>query len=313
MQLCETFPLAAIFLSDTRYCDNPELIESIKRAREMVCKGESLKKIAEELKLPFELRKIKPQPAKNIYWPIRYLYEYNHGGIDTEKTVEYYSKILRPVLNHNTRIQSIATLCIKEQHKLGLEDYAYTNKIKGNTDFIKWVIKQVPTMPVMGKHESIRMLSNMADWVFSNMDLGIKKFNEKISYSTAVKRSNDWHMAMSLLHKSKIKNTVFSPPPIEGTVVDGYEIIPLICTHDLIDEGNIMNHCVGGYTSFVLNGHSYVYSIRKDGHRIATLDINPKIKIINQLQGPENTSVDKKVTKIITKWIKQSRSSSKAA
>lgn len=43
--------------------------------------------------------------------------------------------------------------------------------------------------------------------------------------------------------------------------------------NELTDEGAAMRHCVGGYGSKVRGGHSLIYSISKDGKRIATMEL----------------------------------------
>lgn len=43
--------------------------------------------------------------------------------------------------------------------------------------------------------------------------------------------------------------------------------------NELTDEGAAMRHCVGGYGSKVRGGHSLIYSISRDGKRIATMEL----------------------------------------
>ena len=44
---------------------------------------------------------------------------------------------------------------------------------------------------------------------------------------------------------------------------------------ELAEEGHAMQHCVGGYSQNVRSGYSLIYSIRKYGERLATMELSP--------------------------------------
>lgn len=84
----------------------------------------------------------------------------------------------------------------------------------------------------------------------------------------------------------------YAPQPNEPRTVGEFEIVPLRSGEDLVVEGTIMRHCVPGYMSELLSARSCIYSMRRNGKRVATLELssggNPMVK---QLKGPCNSAV----------------------
>ncbi|MBN9499707.1 MAG: PcfJ domain-containing protein [Alphaproteobacteria bacterium] len=52
-----------------------------------------------------------------------------------------------------------------------------------------------------------------------------------------------------------------------------YEVVALTSASDLVIEGNAMQHCVGGYYDVCRRGDTQILSLRRDGHRAATVEI----------------------------------------
>lgn len=52
-----------------------------------------------------------------------------------------------------------------------------------------------------------------------------------------------------------------------------YEIVPLVSAADLVEEGNQLEHCVGGYYETCRKGDVHILSVRDDGRHAATAEI----------------------------------------
>ncbi|MCW0234064.1 MAG: PcfJ domain-containing protein [Ferrovibrio sp.] len=52
-----------------------------------------------------------------------------------------------------------------------------------------------------------------------------------------------------------------------------YEVVALISASDLVEEGNKLDHCVGGYYETCRKGDVHILSLREDGKRVATVEI----------------------------------------
>lgn len=86
----------------------------------------------------------------------------------------------------------------------------------------------------------------------------------------------------------------------ESDVVEPYTAYPIHSRIDLLEEGNMMGHCVFSYLSKSMAGESYIFSIRdKDDNRVATLELvrdgehdedEKPLFSLSQCFGPRNTS-----------------------
>ena len=65
----------------------------------------------------------------------------------------------------------------------------------------------------------------------------------------------------------KMLRKPFPKPPVKGTP----NIVPLQCARDLVEEGHLQHHCVGGYADRVRAGSCYIYQVLKPER--ATLSI----------------------------------------
>ncbi|MGI9423254.1 MAG: PcfJ domain-containing protein [Hyphomicrobiaceae bacterium] len=87
-----------------------------------------------------------------------------------------------------------------------------------------------------------------------------------------------------------------------------YNLVPLVTSRELIEEGEAMDHCVATYASAVAQGQCRIYSVRRGGRRIATLELRwPNHRrdqpVINQLLGPSNVCVDRDVYLAVRDWL----------
>lgn len=61
-----------------------------------------------------------------------------------------------------------------------------------------------------------------------------------------------------------------------------YEIVVLASAEDLVEEGRILDHCVGGYYDICRHGDTQILSLREDGKRVATVELKlaPDLKAL---------------------------------
>lgn len=82
----------------------------------------------------------------------------------------------------------------------------------------------------------------------------------------------------------------------------GYEVVPLTTGIALAEEGSEMRHCVAGYVDMCASGESRIFSIRKTGKRLATLEIGaprgPMSWQVQQVRGKCNGRVPDEVTAV---------------
>lgn len=68
-----------------------------------------------------------------------------------------------------------------------------------------------------------------------------------------------------------------------------------------------MRHCAGTYVLRVKEGKAYLYSVRRDGRRVATAFIwnNGEQVHLGHVVGPGNRSVEREVVVAVRRWLRQ--------
>ena len=150
---------------------------------------------------------------------------------------------------------------------------------------------------------------SLGDWIRANLDDETPEVLERRQYTGLVGRARQWHVQANRYNyrmnhdanatwKSSIEETIY---------MDGMSVVPLSTGALLIEEGEIMHHCVGTYAYKCKNGNARIFSIRGpakgtggERDRIGTLELNPHDGEwkINQLLGPRNTQVSDEIRKV---------------
>lgn len=114
-----------------------------------------------------------------------------------------------------------------------------------------------------------------------------RPFNPSWTFRSALEAAEDWHRELrarndaeqfSKRHGLKIGDQIdYSPLPNDAVEFAGLEFIPLRSGEALFLEGSAMRHCVASYAADVVLGRSRIFSIRKDGYRVATMELVRKV------------------------------------
>jgi hypothetical protein len=85
----------------------------------------------------------------------------------------------------------------------------------------------------------------------------------------------------------------------------GYRVTPLLSADELRDEGDKMNNCVATYVPKVASGACLIYSIRRGGQRVATMEIAPRqgAPAIVQLLAAGNMNAGEDVWRAANGWL----------
>jgi PcfJ-like protein len=132
----------------------------------------------------------------------------------------------------------------------------------------------------------------------------VRLFKPDMSLKTVNRLSVDWHEAVANSLDGPSNN--FPQPWCDAGQVGDYKFVPISDTADLYREGRAMHHCVGTYGGGVRQGETYVYSIRKDGGRVATIQLvrcGDSVSI-GQLRGPCNSQVPREIEQTVKKWLR---------
>jgi hypothetical protein len=102
----------------------------------------------------------------------------------------------------------------------------------------------------------------------------------------------------------------FRPFVFEMTTTDGerrFEIVELLTTQEMLDEGRAMRHCVGSYAGYCASGRASIWSLRKQIEseriiRLATIEVNNTQRFIVQVRGRLNKRPAKEDLAILDRW-----------
>jgi hypothetical protein len=134
-----------------------------------------------------------------------------------------------------------------------------------------------------------------------------RKFNADMSLATVTKLSADWHEAVAA--NMTAPNSEFPEPWCPGGASGGFDIVPITNSANLYREGKLMHHCAGTYAGRVHSGDCYIFSVRKERARIATLQlVRGEVGVaIGQLRGACNVKAPREALRAVTSWLRAQR------
>ena len=179
---------------------------------------------------------------------------------------------------------------------------------KVDADFAVRAARHVSEIPGRNCLTVCNFLSDIADWACPFKGAGrefiTRPFVSSMSLKTAIELSADWHEAVA--SNLEGPNAAFPAPWLPPAKIGDYEILPIEDAAALYREGHAMHHCAGTYRDRVLSGELYVYSIRRNGERTATLALHRynNRATITQLRGACNSEPPKAITAMVLRWLR---------
>ena len=281
-QLMSTFPVLAVAIA----CGKRDWRRM--RAMQMVEDGAPLRDVARRLDIPFALRRVKPGAA--------------HVALVGVRVFEK-----QPELIHAHMPRSLADMT----H--WLSSVLFAASIGAGTEFAQFIAVQYQNLEG-GRREKTAWIEDTADWVracirYEDRDsLVSRPFSASMSLKTVIGLSNEWHDAVA--HKRRRTPLKFPEPWASACEIGEYEISPIQTETELYHEGRAMRNCVADYAQTVASGQCYIYSLRKDKARIATVELTRRDDEVRmgQVRGPCNQLVDANVSRALRKWMRSQSS-----
>jgi hypothetical protein len=94
---------------------------------------------------------------------------------------------------------------------------------------------------------------------------------------------------------------------LEAGHAGGYDFVPLGSTAVLADEARAMKNCLLTYGSNLAHNRSRLWSVRRDGARVATLKVARRFRdplpMIVELRGPGNADVPRELWWAARRWL----------
>jgi PcfJ-like protein len=289
LQLTSTFPVLALMIYSDSCPEHQSELNNFaarkKAAADLVERGARLRDVAAAMGIPMAMRCIKP------------------GAVHlTPYVFREHSELLRLMPEALPRSRICLRVVGWAHHKAG-------------ADFARWAARTVPHIP--GGLEQIgSFLSDISDWVRAGTGSGetgeeitgrqfvMRPFTPSMSLKTVTKLSADWHEAVASHMDGP--QFAFPTPWYPAGKVGNYEILPIDHSAALYREGATMHHCVGTYANEVKQGYIYIYSVRCEGKRLATLELvrNDRSASLMQIRGPCNAQPPKEITSTVQRWLR---------
>lgn len=132
-----------------------------------------------------------------------------------------------------------------------------------------------------------------------------KPWTSAMSFDTAYDHASAWLQRIELnvcLGDGMIGDMWFEP-----AVVDGFEFVPLDTAAAVAAEAAAMANCLATYGGSVVNGRCRLWSVRRSGERVATLELskwsgNPLLGV-SQLYGPGNSACPVEAAVAAARWL----------
>jgi hypothetical protein len=190
---------------------------------------------------------------------------------------------------------------------------------RGGSEFLAWVAKHAFQIGGKNSAEIYDIIRDTSDWARtsalaangSHLSQGtefeklliVRPFNPNMAVSTALALSKEWHEVIS---SSAIDEDAALPDPwCPGGSFDGYEILPIRSNKELYLEGKSMKHCVRSYEESIRAGRSYIYSIRENRQRVATIELERDANFVvrlGQIKGPCNGRPSADIRRAVNRW-----------
>ncbi len=179
-------------------------------------------------------------------------------------------------------------------------------------DFAIWLAEQ-PLFGETGAPEKLFAVVAAYAW-FSDVasarahNLIVVPWRTEIAFDTALCAAKSWLNRIRLvlqLEKGVIADTWLTP----GTAM-GYSFVPLLDQREILDEAHYMQNCADQYAERLSRDKCRLFSVRRNGTRVATLEIGPHARetgvlAISQLKGRHNIPAAVDVWQAAHAWLAQ--------
>jgi PcfJ-like protein len=302
VQLTDVFP--TLGLSIFGFGSSGANVNLVSEAKRLVEGGAPLRKIAELMGVPMAFRRVKPGAADLALSVV--------GACGDPRVVDAYLPDSLPMMKLWLR-------CLDLAKPVG-------------PDFVEWTARHAAEIAGTPQ-ETLNILMDLADWVrachrtsasshgrrnavadlevFRPGDEGeqfvVRPFSANMSLATVTSLSRDWHEAVAA-NMSGPKHE-FPEPWCPAGRSGEFDVIPITTSAELYREGNLLHHCVGSYQGLVHAGESYIYSVRRDDVRVATLELrrSGRCIVIGQVRGACNVLPPKQVVLAVKSWVRSQR------
>jgi PcfJ-like protein len=131
-----------------------------------------------------------------------------------------------------------------------------------------------------------------------------RRWTPAMTYGNALLSAHDWLSSIDI-HVAFAGVEAMEPWLRPGTC-NGMDFLPVLSASGLIAEAAAMRHCVGDYARSIVDGDLQIWSVQRDGRRLATIEVSARqgqlLLGVGQLWGRQNETVAKDVALAVRQW-----------
>ncbi len=254
------------------------------QAISLVEQGALLKAVAKTLDLPLWLRRLPPEAFQR---PI--------GALPAG---EAFTRRIA------TRVPQSAGECAT-----WLDAVAFANHAC-HEDFALWLAEQQLYADPL---EPERLFAVLAAYAWFSTSPGhrahtliVVPWRPEIAFDTALCAAKSWLNRLRLV--MQLDSGVIADTWLEGGTALGYEFLPLVEQGDILAESQVMQNCADQYADRLSRDKCRLFSVRRSGQRVATLEVGPHpretgVLAISQLKARHNMPASLEVWQAAHAWL----------
>jgi hypothetical protein len=172
-----------------------------------------------------------------------------------------------------------------------------------------WIARELAREPRSVNPARLRLIS-LWSW-FSRQpgtfghDLIDRAWTPDVRIGPALAAADDWRMIIAL-HVNLGRQPI-TDMWLQATRIDGYDFLPLRSIAAIAEEADAMRNCLRTYGHSLAHNRSRLWSVRRDGERVATLRVASHLRdplpSIVELKGTGNTEVPRELWWAARQWL----------
>lgn len=189
-------------------------------------------------------------------------------------------------------------ICLNNLIFQNLSNLKYQNFVY---EIIKWFCKIEKEIPQINNKIQNKDFDPIFDYLFHCFE-NIPNYSLKgRTYKSILKAMEIWHKKLSIKEYSHYPQ-IWGHSQIQNFILDNYTITEILSIEELYQEGKELHHCVLSYIKKIHEEKSTIWSLKKNGVRQLTIEINAN-KFIVQVRGLKNRFATWDESIILNDWI----------
>jgi hypothetical protein len=172
-----------------------------------------------------------------------------------------------------------------------------------------WIAREFVRAP---RHVPLTRLRLICLWSWFSLqpatfghELIRRLWTSDMQMSAALAAADDW-LTMIALH-ANLGRAPIADMWLKAGHLAGYDFLPLISVSAIVEEADAMRNCLKTYGYAVAHNRSRLWSVRRNGARVATLRVgryrdDPLLNIV-ELEGADNTQAAPELWLIARQWL----------